>query len=232
MKNMKMRTKLITGFLLVAMLTLVVSVFGVIGLIQLNDDEEVMYVQLENAASIGRLGVALQRVRINYRDGIIYIADEEKLKVAIDNIEYFQAAVEEEMHYLWIHLASVDGIVQLEKTQLELNRFQIAVEEMKGYLQAGDETDARKFLIVVSNMGISIQNELDILTENIDAGTRELKDENTRDAYSLTLVLTLLSAVSIGGAVMLGLYLAGIISKPVITMMGFLKQVGETGNLT
>jgi signal transduction histidine kinase/DNA-binding response OmpR family regulator len=31
---------------------------------------------------------------------------------------------------------------------------------------------------------------------------------------------------------MLGLYLAGIISKPVITMMGFLKQVGETGNLT
>jgi signal transduction histidine kinase/CheY-like chemotaxis protein len=232
MKNMKMKSKLITGFLLVAMLTIVVGIFGVTGLIQLNDDEEIMYAQLENAASIGRLGVALQRIRVNYRDGIIYVANPEKLGIALDNIEYFEAAVMEELQYLRTCLTSADAIAQLEKTQLIFYRFQIAVAEMKSYLEIGDESDARAFLEYLSNQGILIQNELDILTEGIDAWTKDLKDGNTKDAYFLIFVLSLLSAVSVGGAVTLGIYLARTISKPIITMMGFLKQVGETGNLT
>ncbi|MDR3170617.1 MAG: response regulator [Treponema sp.] len=229
---MKMKTKLITGFLLVAMLTLMVSVFGVIGLIQLNSDEEVMYAQLENTVSIGRMGVALQKIRINYRNGVIYAMDAEKLALAIADIERFEGTVMDEIQYLQVHLTSPEGIAQLEKTRGLFAQFQIDVMDLKGYLKAGDEASARAALEIISNQGNLVQNEMDILTRDIDVRIRHLKDENTRKAYSLIMVLTLLSFLSIAIAVILGLYLAVVISTPVITMMGFLKQVSETGNLT
>jgi signal transduction histidine kinase/DNA-binding response OmpR family regulator len=232
MKNMKIRAKLLMGFLLVALLTLVVSIVGVTGLLQLSAEEDVMYIQLENTNRIGRLGVALQRIRIYYRNGVIYADDEERLQTSLAYIERYEAVVVDELSHLHKSLTSTQGIAQLNKIQGVFEVFQGELAEMKGFLKARDGAAAKTFLSTVSTAALFLQNELDILTADIDARTDNLRDKDTKTAYLLITILVFVSAVSIALAVMLGLYIAYTISKPVVTMMGFLKQVGETGNLT
>ncbi len=71
MKNIKLSTKLIAGFLFVALISGVVGVVGIYYLRQItNADRELYTFNTVPLASIGSLGANFQEVRVLFRDVI------------------------------------------------------------------------------------------------------------------------------------------------------------------
>lgn len=229
---MKIRTKFVTGFLSLAILTLLVSMFGVISLMSMSSDAEILNMSLKNAVSVGRLGVALQRIRLNYHEGIIYITDEEHNSTLISNINKYEEIWQREFNYLKANLQTNTAQKELAAIGEMYNDFETKADQIAGYVLSGDALNAREFLVVVSSSAIQLQEALDKLNVGIDTWSDSLQDAGEKRAVSFIVTLIAISVLSLIAAVITGLYMAGAIANPIMVMMALTKQVGETGNLT
>jgi signal transduction histidine kinase/DNA-binding response OmpR family regulator len=229
---MKIRTKFVAGLLSLSILTLIVSISGVISLMSKNYDAEILNMSLKNAVSVGRLGVALQRIRINYHEEIIYITDEEHISVLLSKINEYKMIWRKEFDYLKANLQTNTAQKELQAIAEMYTNFETKAEQMAGYVLSGDALNAQKFLIVVSSSGIQLQEALDKLNAGIDAWSDSLQEAGEKKAASFIVTLIVISVLSLIAAIIIGLYLAGAIVNPITLMMALTKQVGETGNLT
>ncbi|MDR2390188.1 MAG: response regulator [Planctomycetota bacterium] len=233
---MRIKSKLIIGFLLTAIFTAVTNSFGIVGLSKLGADTETLQVQLENTGSIGRLGVTLQRIRIAFRTAIIVMPDRDRLNAQIAEIEKNEAILKENLHILWEAIDGTGDATQAERMRNALEHFYAELDDEKQALQGGNRMTAVTFLYAelyadASNPMTVLQKELDILSGDIDARSARLKNEDKYRAAWFVTALVLLSVAAITIAVVIGLYLAVDISAPIVTMTSLLKHVGETGDL-
>jgi signal transduction histidine kinase/DNA-binding response OmpR family regulator len=229
---MKIRMKFVAGFLSLAILTLLVSVSGVSNLMSMKSDAKILNISLKNAGSVGRLGVALQRIRINYHEGIIYITDKERISVLLSKINEYKEICRKEFDYLNTYLQTDTARRELRAIVEMYNDFEKKVRQMAGYMVSSDALNAREFLIVISSSGIQLQESLDQLSDKIDTWSSSLQRAGEERASFFIVTFIVISVLSFIAAVIIGLYLAGAIANPITLMMALTKQVGETGNLT
>jgi signal transduction histidine kinase/DNA-binding response OmpR family regulator len=229
---MNIRTKFVARFLLFAILMLFVSMVGVISLMRMQSDAKILNASLKNASSVGRLGVALQSIRINYREGVIYITDKERIGVLLSKINEYKETWRKEFDYLKTYLQTNAAQEELRVIGEMYNDFETKANQMVGYMVDGDALHAREFLIVVSSPGIQLQEALDKLSAGIDMWSSSLQRAGERRTFTFIVTLIVFSVLSLIAAVIIGLYLAGAIANPITVMMELTKQVGETGNLT
>ena len=165
---MKIRTKFVVRFLSFAMLTLFVSMSGVISLMRMQSDARILNTSLKNAGSVGRLGVALQSIRINYREGIIYITDKERIGVLFSKINEYKETWRKEFDYLKTYLQTNTAQEELRVIGEMYNDFETKADQMVGYIVDGDALHAREFLILVSSPGIQLQEALNKLSARME----------------------------------------------------------------
>ncbi len=235
MKNLKIATKLLVGFLIVTVLAVIIGVVGIFGLLKMTGAANDMF-HLK-AKPLGDLTQAIeyaQRLRVQSRNVILYSADPQKLATAESDvhnrIEMFEAAMTAyEPTMITIEAKTLfkeanDNFTNIFKPTV----LSVLEHAKKGASQAdllaelSTATDATNKLC--DNLNKIAQLRMDVMEDAADAN-EILGDE-------LLFIILAVILISVISAIILAAYISKLISKPVKNMVTIMNQVGGTGSLT
>jgi methyl-accepting chemotaxis protein len=214
--NLKIGTKLIISFIVVALIAGLVGLIGVINMQKLDNDYSDL---LKNSgmplADIGSAGMYFQRIRVNMKD--IVLDDNDSYKQdSIDKINKYDRKIETE-------LAVFEKSIKTDKVRTEFMK-------LKDLLAQYNEDRVRAIQLAKSgkyaeaqalmrgrmlNEGTKIDELINrILGDKIANGTKCSNDLSNLANRTLTIMIIIV-LVAMGVAFGLGLFLANIISKPI-----------------
>ena len=214
--NMKIGAKLVTSFILVAIIAGVVGVIGVYNIMILRDNDTILYknmtVPLSSTAEMAKL---FQRVRVNTRDMIL----EDDIDAINEKYQVIEGIVTEINSYA----DNFEGTILSEELQTAFDSFLNCRVEYRNHLEqfvtmCQDNKDEEAYALLTGEMRTSADNEqaaIDKLVELKVKGAKERADENV--ATAATSIRLMLSVVTAGMliAILLGVFLAKVIGTPI-----------------
>ena len=218
-KNLKIRTKLLISFIVLAVFTAIVGVFGLVNLQSVNKSSQTMhddnFVPSQNLKTIQ---IALQEVRANHLL-VVYERDPEKYQDRQDTInkaitqtnellsEYETKIADEQERELY------DNLVKGLKNYREVRDKNLKLIEEQKYDKAlkeiGEVTAARE----------SVNETLSLLVEYNDKLANNMLQTNDNNYVKQIMLMGIIIAVCVILALLFGVYLSVIISKPVHKMV-------------
>ena len=234
MKNMKVAKKLISGFLIVALLAGLVGAVGIMGMSQINKASHYMY--NENTAPLPDIAKSIefmQRLRIELRNVIIATGDLDRLRTVEADVKDREEKFESYMANYKEHIYD-PTVLQLfnEADRTYTNEFKPVLNEIIAGARAG--ADEAVLVGIMDRTGSAANLIVDNLTEcmNIKVSSAADFDKANTVLYNKLLiatVLALLTAVVV--SFILAFYISGLISKPLAILTGFMKKAGTTGDI-
>ena len=216
-KNLKIAVKLISGFLIIAILAAAVGVFGIIMISSNNTVSDEMFSKY--GITQGDLGYVLGEFNIqrNYYRDMIIEKDVEKTASYQQKIDESQASLEE-------HLAAFKASCQTEeefaeyddlKTKLDayvtMRNSVTTAASNSDYDLAYTELRKDSAVAVVNEAKAAVDN---IVQKNIEAANAAMKQQNS-NVQSTILIMIIVVAVAVAIAVLLGIAISRMISKPI-----------------
>jgi len=236
MKNMKVSAKLITSFLIVALLTAIVGVVGIYGMTTINNDFDDMYeMQTVPMPELGKAIEMLQRQRACMRELII--------GAAVDDMDLVEDANERANAYreimypaLAAYRATIRSDVAIalfdEAQELYSNEFRECFEYI--YQGAKEGKDPmylydlmREYTPIVNKI---VANFDECLSMKIEVAANAAQAASDL-ADMLLMAIIIVLAIALGIAVFLALYISSLISKPLAVLSGFMFKAGNTGDI-
>ncbi|WP_204355480.1 methyl-accepting chemotaxis protein [Acetobacterium sp. KB-1] len=226
--NMKIGVKLMLSFIIIALITGVVGVVGVINLQDLQNSNRILYEKMTvPIADVGQISTSYQRMRVIVRDMIIENSPEliqsNADKVIIRNGEIDEAAAAFEK-------TIVDPEMQAVFDDLVESRKVLAQEFEKVKALAIQNRDAEAFALMADTGSYEIAASvvMDTINQLVpmkleEAQKTEEIDMATEDAATTTMIIVTLAAF--GVAIIFGLVLRSMISKPLQQANHMIKEM-------
>ncbi len=234
MKNMKIGMKLILGFAIVALITAIVGVVGAAGIKSTDTAYSISYVvQAQPVPLISYAINYTQHLRVTVRNMIIFAGDQDKLKT-------YAADMDSQIQELEKYIAAYDStIVNPDARKMYddakaaySNTFKPLILQAKADALAGAPQAQLAQILTQTSAAVNLM--LDNFTKCMDikvkAGATE-SDELTAQTNMLFAIMIAVSIIGVIIAMLLGLYIAQIISNPVKRMRQLMHQVGTTGDM-
>ncbi|MDR0964053.1 MAG: methyl-accepting chemotaxis protein [Clostridium sp.] len=235
MKDLKISLKLLVSFGIVILLTVVVGVMSILFLQDSSSDTALLDTRASAAISSARLNRIIQEQRACYRDAFLARLFDNAEVLAVNNelMPTLDSNFLEEGETLL-------SLVTLPETITLCNRI---MEDYAVYSSKRDalfaaisdpsvtDKEAEQLLIDIPNYVDPIVNDAIELTNLLDNQMSQMATEAAQTSTTVTWVVIGILVVAVAIAVFLCLYISRMISAPITMMMGFLKQVGDTGNL-
>ncbi|MEO1814396.1 MAG: methyl-accepting chemotaxis protein [Acetobacterium sp.] len=229
-KNLKIKQKLVTCFIVLAVVTGIVGVFGIYTMNTINTQSENMYYNnLVPSQKLASIHSALEDIRANQLLAV-YERNPGTLQTRLDAInaavesdnallkEYEATIQDDENRALYTTLTeSMASYRELRNANLELVKVQKYDEALAGLNAV---TQARTVATE------DLQNLIDYNTEL----SEEILTQNTTDFKTQSMVMIIFIVVGIALAVGLGLMVANMISKPLRRMVDSAEEIAN-GNL-
>ncbi|MCL2819639.1 MAG: methyl-accepting chemotaxis protein [Oscillospiraceae bacterium] len=236
MKNLKVSAKLITSFLIIAVLTAIVGVVGIYGMVQINNSFDEMYeMQTVPMPDLAKAIEELQRQRANMRELIIGSAldDFEMMDRARANADHSHEEMQKSLDSYYETIKSEEAKrLFYEARELYENEFRVGF--MRIYDGAkGDIEPAELYTIMREYTAATdkIIENFDICFDmKIDTAANAAQSASSMADLLLWLIIGVL-VVALAAAVFLALYISGLISKPLVILSTFMKKAGTTGDI-
>ncbi|MCL1808390.1 MAG: methyl-accepting chemotaxis protein [Clostridiales bacterium] len=235
MKNMKVSKKLLLGFGIVAMLTLIVGVVGAYGMRTLDKSygEETSNQEIA-LPCIAHVLEYLQMTRVDMRNAIIYTGDSSALGKIESSVKNDISKLEQYMQEYNNSISDneAQGYYNSAKSEYD-SAYKPMLEEIMDKSLKG--TEQGELLAILNSTTPAIERMLAAFNSCLDSEVAEgevLNAENSALATKLLLAVIVIAVVAVAAAVFLGLYISSIISKPLIPLTEFMKTAVTTGNLT
>lgn len=217
--DLKIATKLILGFVLVALIAAIVGVVGLVNLNQIVEADGQLYER--NTLGLdyaGNATVFYQRIRFNLVKGLAINVESERNN-AIKNVRDYTDRINE--------LAGMYANREISDENRDL--FGITQENWAIYSALADEAtkllennqlDEAEYLIFgeIGVVGERLQNAFDALFEFNSKAGKERADENERLATVTSITMIIVIVIGVAIAVFLGLFISRIIANPVKEM--------------
>ncbi|MBF0476955.1 MAG: MCP four helix bundle domain-containing protein, partial [Deltaproteobacteria bacterium] len=214
--NLKIRTKLLSGFVLVALIAGVIGYVGISSIHQLDEADKLMYAR--NTAplvDIYKAAINFQQIRVNIRDLVIsktadqmkdYIARIKDVnKSADENLAKFEKTIKAE---------DVRKEYQIVKTSLE--KYNVLIDKAIALALENKKEEAITLLegdIVA--LGRAITGSIDKIFELKVDQAKKRSEDNGNLAQGAERLSIILAVVGVILAIGLGFFLAQIISRPI-----------------
>ncbi|MFA9377805.1 MAG: methyl-accepting chemotaxis protein [Lachnotalea sp.] len=230
-RNISIRTKLITGFMFIAMLLVIVGVIGAVSANNIASKAENMYAyNLQSVNELHLMKENLLEIRAELQIATLYKEAEKakdsaetigKLKVNNDLLveSYGNRALSDEARKVW------DAFL------VELTTYREGRENVIDLALAGKYDEAEEAMASVTEIRLSMFDELNNLIDRNDKMAQEENDLNIVDAKRTTVIMYSTVASGCIIAVLLGLFLSLSISKAIKKGLVFAEALGR-GNLT
>lgn len=226
--KLKIATKLLIGFIVVA---LIAGAVGLIGLIQLKSvtaDYAKLYE--DYGVPLGyltRIEEGYQRTRVNLRDMMLESSDSGK-KVFADKIKTLENDVETNMDLYEKSLQTADGRAKFAVFKSAWVAFKPVRDKQISLAMNHKEAEAEA---LAQGEGMKISQEIDkametLIVVKIDTGEKQSKNllDKTNQTSVLLIIISVLAMVI---AIALGLFISKIICNPVKKLVGIAETVAS-----
>ena len=235
MKNMKVAAKLITGFTIVAILTVIVGIVGIVGLNSLNSSyTSAIESHAKPLPEIGEAMTVLQLMRVDIRSAIYNTGNLAELRPIESSLKDYMEDFESLLEPYGKTIAKPEVLAIFESAKNTYTSdfkpmvFQVLADAKNGVDQA-------TLLGVVSDNLPSTEEMIDEFFDTM-AGKVEMLDTTSAAGASLANTLFVLLLIILIAAVLtsiiLGIYISGLISKPLAPFTAFMIKAGTTGDIT
>lgn len=138
----KIGTRLLASYILMAILTIVVGVFGVVSINKIQTDDDTLYKKVTlPIGEVSAMNVAFQRIRVNVRD-FIFAKDIAVGKVFYDRIFDLKRQFDESGKMLESSLLTDEGKKAYREVTSYMERYLSFLPSMEQYLNAGEVDQA------------------------------------------------------------------------------------------
>lgn len=229
--NLKIATKLILAFLCVAAVTGIVGIVGVLSLYNLAKEDTLLYgnytVPLEAMSNVTE---AYQKTRVNVRDAVVdkdMSHQAEHLRQITDNVNIMK---EENAKIAQTMQSEEEKKLQnvLASTTTEYEAY---IKKLYGFMQTGQQEQVNQLR---ATDGVRYADFFDKTLDELNALKIKLaqqKAEKNREiANNAILVMTVFVIAGVLLAVLLGIFVARLISRPASELVGIAKEIAH-GNL-
>lgn len=222
-KNLKIGTKLIVGFIVVALVAAIVGVVGITNINSISKADIKLYEEnLMPVVYTGQMTENFQRIRVNMYMAIQAATPQEKAS-ALQKVQEVRANFVK----AYDAFGAIPMSEEMQKTYDELTRargvYAVAYEKTMKAIEAGQMAQA---LVLSSGSGefskaaIAEQDVISKLVELQNQEAKAMAESNVATAQKASIVMLLVIAGGVVLAITLGLFLSRLIAKP-------LQQVTE-----
>lgn len=215
--NLKISTKLIISFLLVAIIAGVVGFVGLMNISRINEADTLMYenntMGINYSANAARF---YQRMKYNIAESIILKDDSKRDKYATDISSFIDTIDEQLANYESTSISDETDREILNRLKSSWAQYRNHMVNIVNYIRAGQYEAAENELLGEAD---AIGDEVrDLLVDLVDINQRsaeERAESNTELARSATSIMIILILISVAMAIFLGFFISRIISNPV-----------------
>ena len=226
MKNMKLRRKLITAFAIVALLAAVVGGFAIFGLRSLGSDVELLDTYMVNTNYCSRLLSNLHEQRVAYRDGVMKIDDPAGVAAAVESMDALKLEYDSFAAYLEENLKKGESRTRWESIkEIYNNEYAPLRDELMSGVESSNDADAARLIAEIAVPVAKIVEEVDGLNLFAMTSSSETSAAATQNTNVITVIMIVVSVLIVAAAVLLGLYISGMIAKPTIKLAQAAKKL-------
>lgn len=228
--NMKIGRKLVSGFVLVALISAAMGVYAMYNLKTLDDSDTELYENMTVPLSqIGMISTEFQRTRVYARD-IIIAETPEEIQASVDKIMEIRSRVEE-------LTAEFEATIQTEETKQAFEEYQTAKaafrEGLAKVIELARENRDAEAVAMMSAGGESgrnsqaYQSAIDkLVTLKID-DAREKAEENTAQAYRTMTITIVVVAIVVFLSIFIGVFISMLITKPCKKLVHMIREMSR-----
>lgn len=218
--NLKIRIKLLIGFVLVAVIAGVIGVIGITSIVSMGEKDSIMYERMTvGIAELAKFNEAFANINTYMRDAISAETPEE-IKKYLDLITEARSGVQSNVDIVVKTTQTTDGIALLEEFAQAREVYKPYIDKIAEFAGANKDDEAQQLLygeMVAAKE--AEQAAVDKLVDMKESLAKEMAEDNAATASSSTIVMIIVAVVGAFIAILLGLFLSGIISRPIGKMV-------------
>ncbi|BEH11254.1 hypothetical protein GSUET_28660 [Geobacter sulfurreducens subsp. ethanolicus] len=214
--NLKIAAKLLSGFILVAIVAGVVGAIGIAKIKAIDEADTAMYeLNTKPMGPILATAVAFQRIRINYRD--IALEDNAAVKAKYaGSIKDMKKTIDESLPEIEKSLQSEETKKSFAEVKASLARFEPNLEKIVALAMAGKNSEAVAYMRneSVAASAVAVDQAIQGLVDIKINLAKKKSEENSAAAASAVNMTAIILACGMAVAIGLGIFLSRIISRP------------------
>ena len=215
-KNLRIATKLISAFLIIALIAGVVGVVGIINLNAVSEKDADLYrIHTQGISYNAYAEMYFQKTRFNAVKMTI-AQDSETLNGCIEKVNNYTA---ESDNYLILYeetIADDEARSMYDQICASWEEYKIFVENALKMVEQGDNEGAEKMLMTESaQTATTLQEQFDALTAYNIGQAKIVSESNTQSSQQSTLIMIIIVAAAVILAVLMGILISRMISKPI-----------------
>lgn len=228
-KNMKISKRLFLSFAILAIIVGVVGGCGIYGMYQISAADQSLYdQQAKPLAYISNMIQAVEGLRVESRNAVVFSQDAGELEQAKKNMEQYDAAYQENSQKYLAALKIQEGIdIVNNANDLYSNSFLPVTQSTIELASQGKETEAVKTLASGSESAEKILNLLNQCFANSDRDALSKSNANQDLYVFFATVLGIILFFGIALSVILGITIPKSISKPLDEISKLAGQFAE-----
>lgn len=215
-KNLKIASKLILGFLLVAIIAAVVGIIGLTNMYDINDGGKLLY--QENTLGVAYASDAasnFERLRYNALK-LISVDTEEERAECVEKIDELNNAVITSLSKYETTVSSQDERLVFEELSKDFDVYKAYMEEVITQSNAGQDASAKEIILKdCKDLGDGIRNDfVSLMADNVAAAEQKAKDNQKATSNAAILMIGVI-AIGVIISIALGIFVSRVIGNPI-----------------
>jgi methyl-accepting chemotaxis protein len=217
-KNLRIASKLIIGFIIVALLAGAIGIIGIVNINTIGDAGDMLF--KDNTLGLRYSASAemyYQRIRFNILKALI--SEGTNREDCIVKIDTYSVSAEENLKLFEEGLFNKEDQDLYDALRPQYDSYMLLVDKLVDLIKSGKEDEARDLIMgELGSVGNAVQSSFDSIFE-YNVASAQSKSENNQKVVASS--MTLMIAVAVVGiviAILLGLAISRLISKPLIVM--------------
>lgn len=222
--DLKIAVKLVSSFVLVALIAGLVGVIGLFNIDRINQEDTQLFVEnTMGIKTIGEADIAYQRLRYNTAK---IIMDPENKDAYMEKVDTFTAAVGNSLEAYDKSIFDQKDRVLFDELNEKWTLFDGQIKEIRGYID-NENVDAAKSLILgdLQTTGDNLQSSFDAIFEFNALSAEKKSDNNSELASQASITMIVVIVIGILIAVVLGIVISNIISNPIKKLVKAAEQL-------
>ena len=212
--NLKIAVKLISSFILVALIAGLVGVIGLININKINQEDTRLFVEnTMGIKTIAEADIAYQRLRYNTAKIII---DPQNKEAYMEKIDKYTVSVGNSLDSYEESIFDQKDRELFDELKGNWDLFSQEIKEIRGYID-NDNIDAAKSMILgdLQTTGDNIQASFDSVFEFNGVSAENKSSNNNEMAFQSSITMIIVIAIGALIAIALGIVISSIISNPI-----------------
>ena len=227
-KNLKVGTKLIASFLIVAAIAALIGILGITTMRKIDAAGAKMYERVTlPLGDIGFMSASFQRIRINLRDAI-ESKDEKEVKADLERLANLRREIGERADKFEKTIISDEGRKLFSEYKESRKVYGLFIEKMLELDRSGRDDEAKALMLGdAKKAALHEQDLLNKLVESKEKQGKLTEEENDKAANTATIIMSVLVVLGTLLSIGLGFFISRMITKPLEEAVDIANALAE-----